>query len=217
VKNVKGTIVSPPTKQPYNVAMRRWLAQSILLGVICLLTSQPIRAQQSRSCAPSKSSIEQSAPDISIAEVAFLGALKMSVADQEAIAASLKQQTGSLDGVVGEAEERVRAAWQNLGYFKVQVSGDARILTSSPVTQRIALSFRIDEGQQYRLGEIRFLNNKAITDVRALRALFPITDGDIFSRGEIAKGLENLRKAYGEVGYITSHLSRTPGSMTKRD
>ena len=27
-------------------------------------------------------------------------------------------------------------------------------------------------------------------------------DGDIFSREKIAKGLENLRKAYGEAGYI---------------
>ena len=106
------------------------------------------------------------------------------------------------DGVVGEAEERVRAAWQNLGYFKVQVSGDARILTSSPISQRIVLSFRVDEGLQYRLGQVRFLKNKAISDVGTLRALFPITDGDVFSREEIGTGLENLRKAYGELGYI---------------
>ena len=77
-----------------------------------------------------------------------------------------------------------------------------RILTGSPMSQRIALSFRVDEGLQYRLGQIRFLNNKAIRDMGALRALFPITDGDIFSREEIAKGLENLSKAYGEIGYI---------------
>ena len=38
--------------------------------------------------------------------------------------------------------------------------------------------------------------------VNALRSLFPIKDGDIFSREKIAKGLENLRKAYGEAGYI---------------
>jgi outer membrane protein insertion porin family len=32
--------------------------------------------------------------------------------------------------------------------------------------------------------------------------LFPIKDGGIFSREKITKGLENLRKAYGEHGYI---------------
>lgn len=35
-----------------------------------------------------------------------------------------------------------------------------------------------------------------------LRVLFPIKDGDIFDRNAIAKGLENLREAYGELGYI---------------
>jgi outer membrane protein insertion porin family len=52
------------------------------------------------------------------------------------------------------------------------------------------------------LGEITFRNNKAIGDVGALRGLFPIMDGDIASREKIAKGLENLRKAYGDRGYI---------------
>ena len=35
-----------------------------------------------------------------------------------------------------------------------------------------------------------------------MRSLFPLKDGDIFSREKIAKGLDNLRKAYGEYGYI---------------
>src|SRR6202043_1153727 len=34
------------------------------------------------------------------------------------------------------------------------------------------------------------------------RSLFPLKDGDIFSREKIAKGIEALRKAYGENGYI---------------
>ncbi|MGA8441390.1 MAG: POTRA domain-containing protein [Candidatus Sulfotelmatobacter sp.] len=52
------------------------------------------------------------------------------------------------------------------------------------------------------MGAIRFKHNKAVSNVKALRALFPINDGGIFSREKIAKGLENLRKAYGEQGYI---------------
>jgi outer membrane protein insertion porin family len=35
-----------------------------------------------------------------------------------------------------------------------------------------------------------------------LRHLFPIKDGDIISREKIGKGLENLRKVYGQFGYI---------------
>lgn len=202
----------------YNVAMRRWLVQPVLLGIACLLIRQPTYAQDTNSnvvsqalagrlCPPSPSCGDQSPhPDVSIAEVAFLGALQIQASDQEQIAASLRQQayTGSLDGVVDGALERVRRAWQDRGYFKVQVSGTAKILTSSPVNQRVALTVRVDEGLQYRLGQIQFRNNnnKAISNVEALRALFPIADGDVFSREKIAKGLENLRKAYGEQGYI---------------
>jgi outer membrane protein assembly factor BamA len=35
-----------------------------------------------------------------------------------------------------------------------------------------------------------------------LRSLFPIKDGDVFSRERIATGLENLRKAHQNFGYI---------------
>ena len=32
--------------------------------------------------------------------------------------------------------------------------------------------------------------------------MFPIKDGETFDTHKISKGLENLRKAYGEIGYI---------------
>ena len=66
-------------------------------------------------------------------------------------------------------------------------------------------------GLQYRLRRIRFKNNKAIRDVEALRALFPIADGDIFRREKIADGLESLRKAYGDLGYI--NFTSVPDAM----
>ncbi len=128
----------------------------------------------------------------------------MAYADQERIVASLKRGTyrGSADGVEEEVIERVRAAWQDRGYFKVQVRGDVKMLTGSPTSSRIAVTALVDEGQQYRLREITFKNNRAISNTRALRNLFPTKDGDVFSRKEIAKGLENLSKAYGQVGYV---------------
>jgi len=52
------------------------------------------------------------------------------------------------------------------------------------------------------LGHIRFKGNYAISDPKALRDLFPLKDGSILDRMAIAKCLENLRYAYGELGYI---------------
>jgi len=52
------------------------------------------------------------------------------------------------------------------------------------------------------LGGITFRNNRAISSLSALRTLFPIKNGEIFSRERVAVGLENLRKLYGQFGYI---------------
>jgi len=128
----------------------------------------------------------------------------MPISEQKQIADSVKQKTHgtSLEGVTEEGLERVRAGWQDRGYFKVLVTAETKALTSSPVSQRIAMSVHVDEGQRYNLKRIKFKNNKAINRVDILRRLFPIADGEIFSREKVASGLENLRKAYDELGYI---------------
>ena len=113
-----------------------------------------------------------------------------------------------------EDTERVRAEFQNRGYFKVLVE-DAKTdihdtghtglhvpLLQAGMGKSVDIMIPIEEGARYHLGTITFKNNKAIRNNAALRSLFPIKDGDIFSREKVAKGLENLRKAYGEAGYI---------------
>jgi surface antigen-like variable number repeat protein len=199
--------------------MRCQCMQMAVLVTICLLCGKAATHAQSsdwdtvpemeisRLC-PTYSPSDQipSIPDISIAEMTFSGALQMSLTDQQQVADSVKQQTHghSLDDVTDEALERVRSGWQNRGYFKVQVQGEGRTLTSSPVDRRIAIDFQVDEGLQYRLGQIKFEHNKAISNIEVLRSLFPIKDSDILSREKVADGMDNLRKAYGDLGYINS-------------
>jgi outer membrane protein insertion porin family len=113
-----------------------------------------------------------------------------------------------------EDTERVRAEYQNRGYFKAGVSDPKTEIHDTghkgfhiPLMQAgpgkaVDITMSIEEGDQYHLGKITFKNNKAISNTAALRSLFPLKDGDIFSRDKIAKGLEALRKAYGEYGYI---------------
>ena len=114
-----------------------------------------------------------------------------------------------------EDTERVRMEYQNRGYFKMNIQGEPKTEihdtghkgTRIPLIQAgpgkaVDITMPIEEGDKYRLGKITFKNNKALTNNAALRNLFPLKDGDVFSREKIAKGLENLRKAYGEYGYI---------------
>ncbi|MGC2793391.1 MAG: outer membrane protein assembly factor BamA, partial [Candidatus Sulfotelmatobacter sp.] len=114
-----------------------------------------------------------------------------------------------------EDTERVRNEYQNRGYFKMNTVGEAKTeihdtghagahvpLLQGGRGKSVDITMTIDEGERYTLGGITFKNNKAVQNVKALRAIFPIKDGDVFSKEKVAKGLENLRKAYGELGYI---------------
>jgi TonB family protein len=159
-------------------------------------------SQTSTSCASDREA--SSGPVVTIAELNFEGALSMPSGNRDEIAASLKARTysGDPDIIASEITERVKAALQNSGYLKAQVHSKARVLTSGPDKQRIAVGVQVDEGQQYRLEGIRFRNNRAISDVTVLRDQFPLKDGDVFNRAAIAKGLESLRSAYGTMGYI---------------
>ncbi len=113
-----------------------------------------------------------------------------------------------------EDTERVRAEFQNRGFFKVLVQEPKTVIHDTghkgfhiPLIQAgpgkaVDITMPIEEGDKYNLGGITFKNNKAVSNTKALRALFPIKDGDTFDRSKIAKGLENLGKAYGQIGYI---------------
>ena len=165
-----------------------------------------MQGQTVTACATSPSSFDNrpSDPEVKIAELNFEGDLRIPNADLEQIATSLKQQkySGDQDAVTSDVLERVRLAWQNQGYFKVEARGEAKILTSSPAAERILINVYVEAGQQYRLQDISFKNNRQISDARALRPAFPLEDGDVFDRAAIAKGLEQLRFAYGQIGHI---------------
>jgi outer membrane protein insertion porin family len=111
-----------------------------------------------------------------------------------------------------EDTERVRQAYRDKGYANAAVEdpktqirdeGGLNWFTFRPSKgKRIDIQLTIEEGGRYRLGTITFTGNKQIQNLKALRATFPIKDGDWFSATAIGKGLDNLKKAYGGLGYI---------------
>jgi outer membrane protein insertion porin family len=111
-----------------------------------------------------------------------------------------------------EDSERVRQAYRDKGYYTAAVEdpktqirdeGGLNWFTFRPRTgKRIDILMPIEEGARYRLGTITFTGNKAVRNTRALRATFAIKDGDWFNATVIGKGLDNLKKAYGQLGYI---------------
>jgi TonB family protein len=176
-----------------------------ILSKLPTVTAPPV-VMRVEECQTQESLREKprSEPEVVVADLAFEGVQQVSVSEQQQIATDIKwgRYMGSLQTATDEITERARASWQNRGYFKVHVTAESRELTSSPTSRRIAITVNVDEGPLYHLGGITFKNNHAIRSQETLRGLFPIKDGDVLSREKIAEGLEALRKAYGEFGYI---------------
>ncbi len=119
-----------------------------------------------------------------------------------------------------EDTERVRRALQDRGYFRAGVSdpithirneGGLSLLTFRPRQgKRIDIRIPVEEGPRYRLGGVTFTGNTHVPNVKALRSQFPTKDGELFNATAIGKGLDNLRKAYGSLGYINFTAVPTP-------
>ncbi len=111
-----------------------------------------------------------------------------------------------------EDSERVRFAYRDRGYYNAAIEepktqirdeGGLNFFTFRPNKgKRIDILLPVEEGERYRLGTITFTGNKAVNNVKALRATFAVKDGDWFNATLVGKGLENLKKAYGQMGYI---------------
>src|SRR6185437_12803535 len=101
-----------------------------------------------------------------------------------------------------EIGERIRYGFQHYGFFKVRTSAVTIEARDSNDPPSVSVLARVDEGPRYRLKEITFVGNRAISNTKALRSQFPLTDGEVFDRESIGRGLDNLRQAYGELGYI---------------
>jgi outer membrane protein insertion porin family len=122
-----------------------------------------------------------------------------------------------------EDSERVREALRSKGYYKAIVGDPKTAMRDTPASwinpfsrkpgKAVDITLPIEEGARYRLAQINFTGGKAVRDMSLLRRMFPMKDGDVFSTDLVRKGLENLRKAYGELGYINF----TPVPTTETD
>ncbi len=119
-----------------------------------------------------------------------------------------------------EDTERVRQAYRERGYFKAQTSeptthvrdeGGLNPFTLRPSKgKRIDILMPVEEGERYKLAAITFTGNAHAQNVKALRAQFVQKDGDWFNATQFSKGLDQLRKAYGSLGYINMVANPVP-------
>jgi outer membrane protein insertion porin family len=115
-----------------------------------------------------------------------------------------------------EDKERLREAYRDRGYFTAKVlDQEVKIRKVPPGSFHIPLFYPnkaqiladitvpVEEGRQYHLNKINFSGVKLFrTPDTLMKPLFGMSEGDVFSTAKLRKGFENLRKLYGEFGYI---------------
>ena len=119
-----------------------------------------------------------------------------------------------------EDTERVRQAYRDRGYFRAQTSeptthvrdaGGLNPFTLRPSKgKRIDILMPVEEGERYKLGSINFTGNVHAPNTKALRAQFAQKDGEWFNATMFSKGLDQLRKSYGSLGYINMVANPVP-------
>jgi len=113
-------------------------------------------------------------------------------------------------------QDMVRNFYQEHGYFTarvvdhkiavVDVGGHGLrlpLIKPNKPGKNANIEMTIEEGRLYRLRKINFVGVKLFkTPETLMRPLFQMQEGDVFSTAKLRKGMENMRKLYGEFGYI---------------
>jgi outer membrane protein insertion porin family len=115
-----------------------------------------------------------------------------------------------------EDKSRVQNFYQEHGYFVARTTeSTVKMRAVVPTGFKVPLikenkpytvadiGITVEEGRKYHLNKISFTGVKFFRTPEALmKPLFGMSEGDTFSTAKLRKGLENMRKLYGEFGFI---------------
>lgn len=95
--------------------------------------------------------------------------------------------------------EQLREFYQNNGYYDFRVTSAVAELT--PDQKDFYITYTVDEGRQYDFGVIKVETALEKLDANVLRAVVPITEGDLFRGNQIESTIDSLTYAAGVAGY----------------
>jgi outer membrane protein insertion porin family len=123
------------------------------------------------------------------------------------------------DKLIEDIEVGIRGLYQDNGYFKVTVGDPVLenvntegwkygipLVAGKSQGKAVNITIPIDEGDKYYMGTLKIASadpDKALSlKVDALKTVFPLKQGDIFSAAKIRKAMEDYTKIYGNYGFI---------------
>ncbi|KKO05625.1 hypothetical protein LCGC14_0072650 [marine sediment metagenome] len=112
----------------------------------------------------------------------------------------------SREALAGDIE-RLRSFYLDRGYVNFDVTSTQ--VSIGPEQSEIFITLNVDEGNQYRVGNIRFAGDLQISENEA-RQLLTVEEGEIFSRGDVNASTEALRQRLGAEGFAFAEIQGVP-------
>lgn len=103
--------------------------------------------------------------------------------------------------------ERLRSYYLDRGYVNFDVTSTQVSIGADK--SEIFITLNVDEGQQYRVGDVRFRGDLEISEQEA-RNLLTIERGEIFSRQDLNASTEALRQRLGAEGFAFADVQGVP-------
>ncbi len=96
----------------------------------------------------------------------------------------------------------VRNFYRDEGYLDAEVSSK---LTFNPAKDKASVTFLVNEGPRYRIGEIRFVGATVFSDAELLKRVVMVP-GRYYNALELRRDVETLQDTFGEVGYVDARV-----------
>lgn len=103
--------------------------------------------------------------------------------------------------------EKLRSYYMDRGYLKFQVSSTQ--VAISPDREQIFITINIDEGEQYKIKDIKFAG-ELVVDENDLRNMLPVNSGDVYSAAAFTFAETNISKLLGLYGYAFANVITAP-------
>ena len=123
--------------------------------------------------------------------------------------------SGRFDEVkLQEDLDKLREFYAKNGYLDIHIA-EADVVLDYPTDKTIAITIRVTEGRQYRMGQISFEGN-ALFPSDLLGRVVRMVPGDVFSPEKLDEDLGFLSDFYGASGYLETNIraERMPNLAT---
>ena len=103
--------------------------------------------------------------------------------------------------------ERLRSRYLDAGFLNFEV--DSTQVTLTPDRRDIYITINIDEGEQFRIGEVD-LAGDLVVSAEELRELVEVEPGEIFSRRRVVDSAERITRRLGVEGFAFANVNPIP-------